>query len=188
MFLKFPGRMPSVVAVHLTLRSTVAQFKHFEEKIRKFFHNELHCCIQGTMELKTASNTPEFLLHHTFMDKIWFDWQQKGPEYRMKLEDNMESKLRGSKYVVGQFMDPNHLGKSDTILHYKDPFSGYKRLHDTLKRLDLKSLTMLDPYVGKAKGSHSCCPKTPKEIEEKVKELQKSQDEIPLEVALDYGE
>ena len=178
--------MPSVVAIHLTLRFSVKDFKKFEEMIRKFYHNELHCCIQGTMELKSASNTPEFLLHHTFMDKIWYDWQGKGPEYRVKLDDNMDSKLRGADHVVRDFMDPNNLGDFGTAVHYKDPFPGYKHLHDTLSSLDFKSLTMLDSYVDRSESS--CCPHNPEQIFKKSDEIIKSMRDIPLEVALDYGE
>ena len=182
----FVGRMPGVVAIHITLRFTVKDFKKFEEMVRKFYHNELHCCIQGTMELKSASNTPEFLLHHTFMDKLWYDWQGKGPEYRMKLDDNMDSKLRGAGYVVRKFMDPDNLGAFGTAVHYKDPFPGYKRLHATLKSLDINSLTMMDSYIGRS--STSCCPSTPEARTKKSDEIVKSMKDIPLEVALDYGE
>ena len=155
--LLYTGRMPSVVDVHCTLRLTSERFKIFEDKIRGFYHNELHCCIQGTMELPSASNTPEFLLHHTFMDKLWYDWQNKGPEYRMKIEDNLTSRLKGSHYKVGQFMDPNHLGYSDTSVHYRDPFPGYKRLHAALRPLDISSLKMLDSYDEETNST--CCPK-----------------------------
>ena len=178
--------MPSVVAVHLSLRINASQFKQFEKRIRKFYHNELHCCIQGTMELETASNTPEFLLHHTFMDKIWYDWQNKGAEYRMKLADNMGSTIRGSHYKVHQFMDPNNIGSSGTKLHYVDPFPGYKRLHATLNSLDTDAVKMLDSYDEKSK--QQCCPHDANAAFEKTMEIDKSRADIPLEVALDYGD
>lgn len=175
--------MPSVVSIHTTLRKTPGQFKSFESEIRSFYHNELHCCIQGTMELPSASNTPEFLLHHTFMDKIWYDWQRKGPEYKFRLDAKMNSRLRGSIYRVGQFMDSSNLiGKA---VYYKDPFPGYQRLHRTLRNLDTKVLYMLDSYNPKSK--RSCCPRTVKEIREKGKEIAESQKNIPYEVAEDYG-
>lgn len=180
------GRMPSVVNLHLTLRFTTEQFKEFENMIRTFYHNELHCCIQGTMELPSASNTPEFLLHHMFIDKLWYDWQNKGPEYRMILDDNMQSKLTGSHYKVVHFMDPNKLGYFGTKLHYKDPFPGYKRLHATLSLLDLKTLKMLDSYDENVK--RNCCPRTEKEIKLKDKETDKILAEIPREVAIDYND
>ncbi|XP_028398036.1 uncharacterized protein LOC114521714 [Dendronephthya gigantea] len=181
----FIGRMPSVVTVHRTLRYTAKQFKIFEDQIREFYHNELHCCIQGTMELPSASNTPEFLLHHTFMDKLWYDWQSKGPGYKFKIEDNLASRLRGSHYQVGQFMDPSHLGYSDTSVYYKDPLPGYKRLHAALGLLDLKALKMLDSYDWNSKST--CCPKENNDVERKGREIDKSLTDIPLEVALDYG-
>jgi len=29
---------------------------------------------------KIAANAPELLLHHSFMDKLWNQWQNKGEE------------------------------------------------------------------------------------------------------------
>ena len=177
--------MPSVIAVHTTLRHTVKQFKKFEKIIRVFFHNELHCCIQGTMELPSASNTPEFLLHHNFMDKLWYDWQNKGPKYRMKLDDNMNSKLTGTSFKVHHFMDPNNLGHSGTKLHFKDPFPGYKRLHAELGSLGLHNLKILDSYD--ETSQRTCCPRSRFEREKKSRELDQHRKDIPLEVALDYA-
>jgi hypothetical protein len=178
--------MPGVVAVHGALRLTVAQFKKFEKIIRVFFHNELHCCIQGTMELASASNTPEFLLHHNFMDKIWYDWQNKGAEYRMKLDDNMDSRLIGTQFLVHHFMDPNNLGDLGTTVHFRDPFPGYKRLHSTLASLDLENLKMLDSYDQHERKT--CCPKTVKDRMRKNEELKHHKADIPVEVQLDYGD
>ena len=177
--------MPSVVSIHATLRSTTRDFKKFEKEIRKFYHNELHCCIQGTMELASASNSPEFLFHHAFMDKIWYDWQAKGPEYKFKLDDNMDSQLRGSSFAVGQFMDSFNL-VNQIAVYYEDPFPGYQRLHATLSRLHPGLLQMLDSYHTGVKKR--CCPKSPEAIEAKIEEIAVSKKNIPKEVAKDYGE
>lgn len=182
----FMGRMPSIVSVHATLRWTPQHFQLFERKIRAFYHNELHCCIQGTMELPSASNSPEFLLHHTFMDKIWYDWQNKGPDYKFKLDDNMESPLRGSQYVVGQFMDSSDLVNGISI-YYDDPIPGYQQLHATLSRIPLAVLETLDSYNSKTAGK-ACCPKSLKAIEEKKNEIQESKENMSEEVARDYGD
>lgn len=176
--------MPSVVSIHLTLRMRVKQFTKFETIFRMFYHNELHCCIQGTMELKSASNTPEFLLHHTFMDKLWYDWQGKGPEYKFKLRDNMEARLRGSHYTVAQFMDSfNMVGGS--AVYYEDPFPGYKHLHHTLRRMPLAVLSMLDSY--NQRSSKTCCPRTMQEIKTKIKEIKETRKMMKMQVAKDYG-
>lgn len=176
--------MPSVVSIHATLRWTPRDFKKFEKKIRKFYHNELHCCIQGTMELASASNSPEFLFHHAFMDKIWYDWQAKGPEYKFKLDDNMGSQLRGSPFAVGQFMDSFNL-VNRVAVYYEEPFPGYQRLHATLSRLPPGLLQMLDSYNTGVKKT--CCPRSRKDINAKIEEIAVSKDNIAKEVASDYG-
>jgi len=44
-------------------------------------HNSVHCAIGGVMCTAAASNAPEFFLHHTFMDKIWANWQAQSPAH-----------------------------------------------------------------------------------------------------------
>ena len=98
----------------------------------------------------------------------------------------MGSTIRGSHYKVHQFMDPNNIGSSGTKLHYVDPFPGYKRLHATLNTLDTDAVKMLDSYDEKSK--QQCCPHDANAAFEKTMEIDKSRADIPLEVALDYGD
>jgi tyrosinase len=40
-------------------------------------HNRVHVWINGHMIKMTSPNDPIFFLHHCFVDKIWWDWQEQ---------------------------------------------------------------------------------------------------------------
>jgi len=53
-------------------------FTAFEIFIRNTIHPIFHDCVGGHMlKHHTASFTPEFWIHHSFIDKLWTDWQRK---------------------------------------------------------------------------------------------------------------
>lgn len=41
-----------------------------------------------------SANAPEFFLHHTFIDKIWADWQEKSTSHMFAYFDNLPDDLR----------------------------------------------------------------------------------------------
>jgi hypothetical protein len=58
-----------------------SEFTQFEIGLRVNFHNLVHCAIGGTMCSRDAGYTPEFFLHHGFIDKLWSDWQKKSSNH-----------------------------------------------------------------------------------------------------------
>ena len=53
-------------------------FTVFEKTIREIFHSKFHDCVGESMYcFMTAAYTPEFWLHHGFIDKLWAEWQKK---------------------------------------------------------------------------------------------------------------
>ena len=57
-------------------------FTEFEWTVRGPLHDNVHCQIGATMCTKEAASAPEFFLHHTFIDKIWDDWQKKSSAHK----------------------------------------------------------------------------------------------------------
>lgn len=47
----------------------------FVTLVEQNFHNTMHCAIGGFMCTFISPYDPVFFLHHTFVDKIWKDWQ-----------------------------------------------------------------------------------------------------------------
>ncbi|KAI8055761.1 hypothetical protein BDF22DRAFT_671988 [Syncephalis plumigaleata] len=48
-------------------------------------HGVVHMSIGGDMGSMTSPNDPIFWLHHSFMDKMWADWQIARPEVRLAM-------------------------------------------------------------------------------------------------------
>ena len=62
-----------------------SNFTVFEKFIRNKIHPSFHDCVGGHMlKHHSASFTPEFWIHHSFVDKLWTAWQTKN--YKQKFE------------------------------------------------------------------------------------------------------
>lgn len=57
------------------------QFLCFEYAVRMFLHNDMHNAVGGTMAVDESASAPEFWFHHGFLDKLWFDWQNRGQRF-----------------------------------------------------------------------------------------------------------
>ena len=64
------------------LNLPASKFTEFECRIRACLHNIVHYNVGGTMFTFNSAAAPEFFLHHSMVDKIWNDWQKKGPAYK----------------------------------------------------------------------------------------------------------
>ena len=78
---KFNGHFADATEVARIQRYTVNEFREWHRGIEGTLHDHGHCVINGTMCTRASSNDPIFFLHHGFIDKLWHEWQQKGPEY-----------------------------------------------------------------------------------------------------------
>jgi len=59
------------------------------------FHNRGHVWVGGSMVPMTSPNDPVFFLHHCFVDKLWWDWQERhgkmGMEQYLPISDGRNS-------------------------------------------------------------------------------------------------
>ena len=78
---RFRGPFHDAAEVATIHKYTVDEFNSWHIGIQVTLHNSGHGVIGGTMASQESSNDPIFFLHHGFIDKLWADWQQKGPEY-----------------------------------------------------------------------------------------------------------
>ena len=93
-----------------TLALPLESFFDFEETVRDDYHGLLHNWIGGTMtDPMTASNAPEMVLHHAFLDKIWLQWQNKGEDYKNAYFPTTHQKLPPSKYFCWEWLDSSNL-------------------------------------------------------------------------------
>ena len=78
--------------LHKLLKSK--SFKYFEETVREELHAMFHDCIGGDMpDNRLAGQTPEVLLHHSFMDKIWDQWQGKSDWHKYQYFTSINFKM-----------------------------------------------------------------------------------------------
>lgn len=76
------GNPPDSVAVAEVLRTRALDFDSFEISLRINLHDTIHCLIGGHMCSFDSAVSPEFMLHHGFIDKIWTDWQRQSIAHR----------------------------------------------------------------------------------------------------------
>lgn len=56
-----------------------------------------------------SANAPEFLLHHGFIDKIWFEWQEKGPTYLNAYFPSQNILLGGTEFEPRDWINSSSL-------------------------------------------------------------------------------
>ena len=96
--------------VNKTLSLPLEKFNEFEETLRSDYHIEPHFVFGGTMNNPLISaNSPELLLHHAFLDKLWYEWQTKGNEYKNVYFLSVALKFHGSKYYCWEWIDSSNL-------------------------------------------------------------------------------
>ena len=104
--------------VKKTLSLPLEEFEQFEETVRVDYHLLPHNAIGGTMmNPLIAANAPELLLHHSFMDKLWYQWQNKGDEYKNVYFPSVPFKLYGSKYYGSEWIDSSNLPGQVKVLY-----------------------------------------------------------------------
>lgn len=85
-------------------------FGHFYYIVREKLHNDFHDCVGRLMHHHfAASNTPEFYLHHSFMDKIWSKWQDKGNNYTYQYFVSSVMKMPLAERYPWEFLDNSNL-------------------------------------------------------------------------------
>lgn len=125
---RFNGFTPDAVDVFLVMEqpATIDGFKSFEVGLRVDLHNEVHCQIDGDMCEITAAEAPEFFLHHGFIDRIWSDWQNRGPDYLTIFFANLTDPMEGTEYSPRDFIDNRNLPNVEspegkTCISYEAP-------------------------------------------------------------------
>lgn len=109
--------MPSDDYVRLVV-TQVKEFGRFSEFLEKSIHNPVHNAIGGDMIRADAPNDPIFWLFHTFIDKIWDDWEKLNPGigYANKTKN------------IEPFGIPAGIAEDNRIFCYKyEPFSRAKK-------------------------------------------------------------
>lgn len=68
----FNGHPPDSIAITQLLKMQPKDFNSFELGLRVNFHDVVHCLIDGTMCSFDSAASPEFFMHHGFIDKVMY--------------------------------------------------------------------------------------------------------------------
>ena len=101
----FNGIPPEEIDVMEVLN--IDDFTAFELTLRGGLHDNVHCRIGevgDTMCSRESASAPEFFLHHSFIDKIWDDWQKKSSAHKYAYfptvqPDMIGTNLRGVELI-----------------------------------------------------------------------------------------
>ncbi|ORX97417.1 Di-copper centre-containing protein, partial [Basidiobolus meristosporus CBS 931.73] len=63
------------------IQDTNDDFDDFRQSFESGPHGQVHNGISGDMKKMISPNDPIFWLHHGFVDKVYYDWQLRGPEF-----------------------------------------------------------------------------------------------------------
>ena len=74
-----------------------------------------------------AATAPEFFLHHAFLDKIWFLWQQKSSKHKNAFFGLSEKKLTGFPHMAKELINSHSLPGLVKVTYSKYPDS--KRIY-----------------------------------------------------------
>ena len=85
-------------------------FTVFVEVIREVFLWKIRDCVGESMQnILTATFTPEFWLHHTFIDKLWAKWERHIIERELVHYRNTTFKMPGLERFAWEYMSLNML-------------------------------------------------------------------------------
>ena len=101
----FPWASPADIIALLARPAT--EFIQFFNELNGD-HGGVHMAIGGVMgSAITASNAPEFLMHHGNIDRLWSKWQDKSTD-RKEACDNMAQELHGTDYLYDKDVTMTH--------------------------------------------------------------------------------
>jgi tyrosinase len=100
------------------LRGLISMSKNYNElvqSVRIFPHGTPHVTIGGHMGQGSSPNDPLFFLHHAFVDKMWYDWQQQGNT------DYPYDKNAKLPHLSGKVSDTLEPWSGKYCIRYKEP-------------------------------------------------------------------
>lgn len=87
---------------------------------------------------KYGSRSPEFMLHHAFLDKIWSDFQDRSPEHKWTYFKDADYNIYETDISARDVVDNNNI--LGVRIFYRDPFESYKDTHTALRQYDLNTI------------------------------------------------
>ena len=128
-----------------------SSFTVFEKFIGDKIHPSFHDCVDGQMlKHHSASFTPEFWIHHSFVDKLWTAWQTKNYKQKFEYFTSISFEMPLTERYPGELLDNDGLA-GDVRVSYEH-IGGDSDKRKRLSRLDAKTQNL--------KPHRRCCVKS----------------------------
>lgn len=120
------------------------QFRDIMLYLRYRIHGSVHMAVGGTMSSSWSADVPEFWLHHTFLDKIWWLWQERGKEFKNVYYSKLNNNMFLWPYTQKQIIDTMNLPK---CIKYK--YDGWPQ-HNIVPFYGLNTSSFAGNYLEKS--------------------------------------
>ncbi|KAM0547275.1 hypothetical protein ACHAPJ_010410 [Fusarium lateritium] len=103
-----------------------ASFATYHDVLEQGPHQAIHSAIAGEMNPATSPNDPIFFLHHTQVDRLWWQWQQANPKTRLGDYSGSTRSLDGQtgKAALTDLLLMDKLAKNITVSDAMSTTSG----------------------------------------------------------------
>ncbi|KAJ4253856.1 hypothetical protein NW762_010251 [Fusarium torreyae] len=103
-----------------------ADFATYHDVLEQGPHQAIHSAIAGEMNPATSPNDPIFFLHHTQVDRLWWQWQQANPKTRLRDYSGPTRSLDGQtgKAALTDLLLMDKLAKNITVSDAMSSTSG----------------------------------------------------------------
>jgi hypothetical protein len=125
-----------MVAIAQTLAKHFTSFTDFELMLRVNIHDVVHFAIGGVMIGENSADAPEFFPIHSFVDKIWDEWQAKGNLYRFNeffLAQNVT--MTATNVMSVDFLNNEALPECVKVKYAQPSLGNWKGLIKDLKKM-----------------------------------------------------
>ena len=95
-----------------------ANFTVFLDTVFNGFHQRFHQCVGETLAyFKTAPYSPEFWLLHSFLDKLWVDWQKNNENNKFAFYPSVNYFMYGTEHYPWEYIDADQLPGDVHVLY-----------------------------------------------------------------------
>ncbi|KAM0304125.1 hypothetical protein ACHAO8_011397 [Botrytis cinerea] len=113
-----------IQAAHFTtpviddLISSAKTYHEFRRGLESGPHKWIHLGIGGEMPTPGSTNDPIFFLHHAQIDRLWWKWQHRKPNGRLRDYDAMEEDLKNNSKSESSDSGASGVSLSDPLKLY----------------------------------------------------------------------
>ena len=126
----------------------------YEKVISVYMHSWVHMAMGGIMATHKSANEPSFWMLHSFADKLWGNWQQRGRSFMLspyaKMDTVLSEQEDDDKYTVADMVDLGDLpsaGAKESGARTAVCYNGFMSVSDAYQMAHMHSLAVPRSYA-----------------------------------------